>query len=190
MTFRAGFHRFGRQTMRRCLVREEGAALIEFALVLPILLILFLGMVEFGEAFSVSRKIDTVAATTADFVSQLDTLTNTDYDDIVLVANELIKPYSNAPMSLVITSVVADENNNTTVAWSCATGGATARSVDSPVSLGAGLTEAGSSLILVEAAYKFTPTVGLYLLGTHDLKASAFFRPRLRVTVPKADGAC
>lgn len=188
MVFRT---RYRRLTRCRFLAHENGTALIEFALVFPILVVLFLGMVEFGEAFSVSRKVDTVAATTADLVSQVETLTSADYSDIVLVANELIKPYSNAPMSLVISSVVADDaNNERTVAWSCATGGGTARAVDSVVKdLAAGLTEAGSSLILVEASYQFTPVVGLYLLGTHDLKSSAFFRPRLTSSIPN-DGAC
>jgi Flp pilus assembly protein TadG len=177
--------------LRRCLAHEDGVALIEFALVFPVLVALFLGLVEFGEAFSVSRKVDNVAATTADLVSQLETLTDADFNDIVKVADELIKPYSSAPMAMVVSSVVADENNNTKVAWSCTTGGATARAVDSPVTLANdGLTEPGSSLILVEASYQFTPTVGLYLLGTHDLKASAFFRPRLMKTIPIAAGAC
>ncbi len=189
MVLRSRYPRLGRLMVRRCLAGEDGIALIEFALVFPILVVLFLGLVEFGEAFSVSRKVDTVAATTADLVSQLDTLTSTDYNDIVLVANELIKPYSNTPMSLVITSVVADDANKTTVAWSCATGGGTARAVDSTVNLAAGLTEPGSSLILVEANYQFTPVVGLYLLGTHDLKSSAFFRPRLTTSIPN-NGGC
>ncbi len=187
MVFRT---RYRRLTRCRFLARENGTALIEFALVFPILVVLFLGLVEFGEAFSVSRKVDSVAATTADLVSQVETLTSADYSDIVLVANELIKPYSNAPMSLVISSVVADDANERTVAWSCATGGGTARTVDSVVKdLAAGLTEPGSSLILVEASYQFTPVVGLYLLGTHDLKSSAFFRPRLTSSIPN-DGAC
>src|SRR5215212_4022491 len=34
------------------LVREEGVALIEFALVLPILLLLVLGIIDFGQAFN------------------------------------------------------------------------------------------------------------------------------------------
>ena len=180
-----------RATMRRFRRCEDGLAMIEFALVFPILIALFLGMVEFGEAFSVNRKIESVAATAADLVSQLQSLTDAGFDDIVLVGNELIKPYRSAPMALVVTSVVADKDNKTTVAWSCPSGGATARTVGSAVTtLAAGLTEPGSSLILVEASYQFTPTVGLYLLGTHNLTGSAFFRPRMTKSIPKAQGAC
>src|SRR5262249_20721618 len=154
---------FGRRRMpksiwlgfRRCLARRRfvkaarGVALIEFALVLPILIILFLGVVEFSEAFTILRKLSTSASTVSDLVSHHPTVTTADLDDIKLVANEIMQPYSSTPLSLVIVSVVADQDNATTVAWSYPSNAhATGAAYNLPQS---GLTEPNSSIIVVEA---------------------------------------
>ena len=158
---------------------ERGIAMIEFALVLPVLVVLFLGLVEFGEAYSTSRKITFAASSVSDLVSQARSVTNADLTDIALVADELIKPYRTDNFGVVITSVVADNENNTTVGWSFARGtGATAKTEGAAVTLPAGLTEPGSSIIMVETFYDFTPSVGLFLIGSRTLTGKAYYRPR------------
>ncbi|MEJ2125435.1 MAG: pilus assembly protein [Alphaproteobacteria bacterium] len=158
---------------------ERGLAMIEFALVLPVLVMLFLGLVEFGEAYSASRKVTFAASTVSDLVAQMRSVTDTDLTDIALVADELIKPYRTSNFGVVITSVVADSENNTTVGWSFARGsGATAKTDGALVTLPAGLTEPGSSIIMVETFYEFTPSVGLFLLDTRTLTGKAYYRPR------------
>ncbi len=55
----------------RCLVRSErGQALVEFALVLPILLILLLGTVEFGRILEVQHAITGLSRETANVASR------------------------------------------------------------------------------------------------------------------------
>lgn len=158
---------------------ERGLAMIEFALVLPVLVVLFLGLVEFGEAYSANRKISFAASSVSDLVSQVRSVTDADLTDIALVADELIKPYRTENFGVVITSVEADGDNTTTVGWSFARGtGATAKTEGAPVTLPAGLTEPGASIILVETFYEFTPSVGLFLLGTRTLTGHAYYRPR------------
>lgn len=174
-------------TARRLWRDEGGTALVEFTLVFPVLIALFLGLVEFGEVFSVNRKVTNAAATVSDLVSQVPSVTDADLADISAVATELLKPYPSASFGMVISSIVANsENSAATVAWSYSTGtGVTARTQGTAYTLPAGLTEPGSSVIMVETFYNFTPTVGLYLTGTHKLQAQAYFRPRLTRVVAK-----
>lgn len=160
---------------------ERGLALIEFALIFPVMLFLFLGLVEFGEAFSLNRKIENAASTVSDLVSQESKVTCAQLADIATIANEIIKPYRPAPFSLRISSIVADENNNLEVAWTYPTGGGSP-SFDFP----AGLTEPGSSLIVAETAYEFTPTIG-YFIGSITLNGKGYFRPRLTRIVEGSD---
>src|ERR671927_118995 len=47
-----GMQRRIRGARRRLNARERGAALIEFVLVLPLVLLLLFGMIDFGKAFS------------------------------------------------------------------------------------------------------------------------------------------
>lgn len=181
-----------RQTLRkaafvRSLARglhrdQNGAVLVEFAIILPILVVLFLGLAEFTEAFSVNRKLAGTAGALADLVAQEPSVNDAYLADISSLGQELMKPHNTAPLQLVIVSVVADANNNTTVDWSYpssayAKGAAYALPDDT-------LTTPNSSLIIAEASYNFTPTIG-HFLGTFEMSESAYFRPRLAQKVTK-----
>jgi Flp pilus assembly protein TadG len=165
---------------------EEGMALVEFSLVFPILLILFVGTVEFSEGFAVNRKLTNAASTVSDLVAQVPQVSDADLSDIAEVAETLMQPYQAANLGLVVTSVEADADNNTTVGWSYAHGsGATARTGGTPLVLPAGLTEPNSSVIVAETSYQFTPTVAYFLTGDITLTGRAYFRPRVSRVVEK-----
>lgn len=175
---------------RRSLAHEDrGVTLIEFALVLPLMLLLFVGMVEFGEAFTLTRKLSTAASTVSDLVSQQTAVTTGDLNDIAQVAVEIIEPYAAGPLDIVIVSVVADAENNTTVAWShpasaYAAGAAYTLPNNSSADPNARMTEPNYSIIVAEAEYAFTPTVGNFL-GTFTITQRAYFRPRFSTAVTK-----
>ena len=83
--------------------------------------------------------------------------------------------------------MVADNNNNGKVAWSYANKG-TGRAVNSNYTVPAGLTEPGSSVIVAEITYTFTPLLGLteiFSPGAFDIKRTFYTRPRRSLTVAK-----
>ena len=175
---RGAVRRFGRS--------QQGATLIEFALVLPIMIMLFIAVVEFGEAFSVSRKISNAASTVSDLISQENTVTNAKLQDIAIVASEIVKPYRTAPFSLRVISIIANDTNTAaTVAWTYPAGSPAVGSVF-PLPGGQRMTEPNSSLIVAETSYAFTPSMG-YFVGDITLNGVAYFRPRLARTVAKTD---
>jgi Flp pilus assembly protein TadG len=63
-------------------LQQSGQALIEAALIFPILLGLFLGVSEFSEAFTVSRRLQAAAHTTADLVARMQSVAAKDVDGI------------------------------------------------------------------------------------------------------------
>ncbi|MBX2806363.1 MAG: pilus assembly protein [Hyphomicrobiales bacterium] len=155
--------------------REDGAVLVEFAIILPILAVLFLGLAEFTEAFSINRKLAGAAGAVADLVAQEPVVNDAFLGDTDSLAEELIKPHSATPFQLVVVSVVADASNNTTVDWSYPAGSYAAGAAYT-LPDGA-LTSPNSSIIIAETTYSFTPTVG-HFLGTFEMNEAAFFRPR------------
>jgi Flp pilus assembly protein TadG len=168
--------------------RQEGTSLIEFALVFPILVMMFLGLVEFGEAFAVDRKLTNAASAVSDLVAQTSAVTGADLDDLARAAEEIVKPYASAQLRIVVTSVETDRDGASTVGWSYAHGsGATTRQSGSSFTLPQGLAEPNSSVIVTETSYSFAPSVGLFLTGTINLSGEAFFRPRLSSTVALDD---
>ena len=164
---------------------RRGVSTLEFALTLPVLLLIFLGMIEFGEVFTVDRRITIVANTTADLVARVKTVSNDELDDIGEAVDEIVRPYATNALGIVVTSVVTDENNNASVAWSWSDG-ATARTPGSAFTLPeATLTEPETSIIVAEVTYDFTPSVGLFLTGGTELEAAAYYRPRLADAIAK-----
>jgi Flp pilus assembly protein TadG len=178
---RTGLLRFTARRFRR---REDGAVLVEFAIILPILAVLFLGLAEFTEAFSVNRKLAGAAGAVADLVAQEASVNNDFLADTDSLAQELMKPHNTAPFQLVVVSIVADADNTTTVDWSYPSG-AYAKGAGYALPDGA-MTSPNSSMIVAEARYNFTPTVGQFL-GTFEMSETAYFRPRLAQKVMKTN---
>jgi hypothetical protein len=171
----------------RDLTRDQaGNILIEAALVFPILVGLFLGVSEFSEAFTVSRRLDAAAYTAADLVARSTGVTAADLTGVKAMVDETVKPFPLATLGLIITSVVADEDNGTTVAWSEALGaGVSPYGKGAAISLPAGLTLPKGSVVLAEAKYQFKSTLSTLLVGSVPLQAQAYQVPRYSGQVVK-----
>jgi len=153
--------------------------LVEAALVFPLLISVFLGVSEFSQAFTVKRRLEAAANTAADLVARTQSVATADLTGIKAMIDEMLKPYPTTTLGLTISSVVADQDNATRVAWSYAQGsGATARSPGDPVSLPSGVTEANSSVVFAEVNYTFRSTLGQMIVGDVSFGAQAYLRPR------------
>jgi Flp pilus assembly protein TadG len=172
---------------------RRGVGAVEFAMIVPILVLLYVGIVEVGNALTIYRRTSTVSATAADLTAQTKTVSTGELNDIISASSSIIAPYSPDPLRLVISSVVADQNNNGKVAWSYANKGAT-RAVNSTYNVPSGLTEAGSSVIVAELTYDFKPLLGLsgiFSPGEFQMKRTFYARPRKSLTVKKCEpGNC
>jgi hypothetical protein len=100
-------------------------------------------------------------------------------------------PYPTTPLKIVLTSVVADQNNIGKVTWSYATNGGTPRACGSTYSVPAGLTQANSSVIVAEVTYAFKPMTNLTVFGApvaYNMNRVFYSRPRKSLEVKKTDG--
>jgi len=165
---------------------QSGNALIEAALVFPILIGLFLGVSEFSEAFTAARRVAAAAHTAADLVARSTSVTAADLSGIKAMVDETIKPFPSAGLGLVITSVVADKDNATTVAWSEASGkGVSAYGTGAAIGVPAGLTFPNGALVLAEIKYPFQSTLSTLIVGSVPLQAKAYQVPRYSNQVVK-----
>jgi len=168
----------------------RGMSAVEFALIVPVLILLYVGVAEMGNALTIYRRTSTVAATAADLTAQVKTIKGSDIKDIFAASTGILDPYPTTPLRIVLSSVVADNNNNGKVAWSCANKGS-GRAVNSAYTVPPGLTEAGTSVIVAEITYSFTPLLNLTSIfspGAFDMKRTFYARPRRSATVAKTDG--
>jgi Flp pilus assembly protein TadG len=171
---------------RRFGADAEAAALIEFAMLLPLMLTLYLGGVEVSQAVSADRKVTLVSRTVADLVSQSASVSNADMSNILAAGTAVSAPYNGAVLKIIVSSVNIDASNKATILWSDTLNG-TARTVGSTVtsSLPAALNVANTTLIWAEVSYAYKPVIGYVVTGTLTLHDQMFMRPRLSTSVQR-----
>ena len=177
----------------KCMVRDRrGVSAVEFAIIAPVMILLYVGIVEVGHLLTVYRRTSQVASTAADLTAQAKTVTKSDIEDIEAAASSILTPYSTNPLKIVLSSVVADANNDGKIAWSCANRGG-GRAEDSAFPVPPGLTEPDSSVIVAEITYSYEPLLGLTSIfspGSVDMKRTFYTRPRRSLEVEKTDQGC
>ena len=155
-----------------------------FELVFPVMLTMYFATIEITDKTVVSRRVISVAQTCADLVAQVPTVSDSDLTNIYNASTAILSPYSTSGIKITVTSVVADSNNVGKVAWSSTYNG-TVKTTNSTVTLPAGLTTAGSSVIMVEVSYTYMPPIGKFLTGNSTVTDTAYLRPRRSTTVTK-----
>ena len=173
-----------RRPLRRLLRDERGVSAVEFAMLLPLMITLYLGGVEVSQAIAVDRKVTLVARSLGDLVAQSTAVTNADMTNILNAATSVVQPFPDTTLQVTVSSVTIDATNVAKVAWSDTKNG-TARSVGQTVTLPAALNVANTSLIWAESQYAYTPTIGYVITGTMTLKDQIYMRPRLSDSVTR-----
>ena len=83
-------------------VRDRRANVaIEFAFIVPLMLTMFFGMVEFSSGIAVNRKVTLAARNMSDLVSQSSTVTDTDLANFTTTAKAIMTPFGSSPSELV-----------------------------------------------------------------------------------------
>ncbi len=171
--------------LHRFVRHAGGLAAVEFALIVPVLITLYFGTLETTNALTASRRVTNVAETAADLVAQATSVSTADLNDIFAASTAILTPFNAQSVQIVISSVVADTNNKTTIAWSAAYGGATARATNSAFTLPAGLTTPNTSVVMAEVTYTYTSPLGTFITGPLTMSEIAYLRPRRSITVAK-----
>jgi Flp pilus assembly protein TadG len=163
----------------------EAVAAVEFALILPLLLTLYLGTVEGAQLYAADRKVATVAGTVADLVSRAKlVVTEAQVDDYFVAATNIMKPSAIDTLGQIVSVISIDEDGVATVQWSEAYGAAEAYEEDAEYSLDpdseiSQLAQNSEGLLVVgEATYPYVPLTGFGLTSTVNLRHVEFFLPR------------
>lgn len=178
-----------RHWWRRFVRDERGVSAVEFALVLPVMLLLFFGSTELGDALAIDRKVGHITSTLTDLVTQSKSITDTDMANIFNIAKSIMTPYSDSLLKMKVSGVWIDSSKNATVSWSYAKND-TALTKGATVTLPSAQVQASTFLVMTEAHYPYTPTVGYVMTGTYDLTDKFYLRPRLSDKVCQNTTSC
>ena len=139
-------------------VRDKGGVgAIEFAILVPVLLLLYLGALQTTLALSVAQRTSRAAGTVADIVTQQSTVSKSILSTMPSVANAIFAPYITTGMTLKITGIQIDASSKATVLWSWEQDGTTAYAAGSAVTgVPTDLNKASSFLVRTELAVPYT----------------------------------
>jgi Flp pilus assembly protein TadG len=159
---------------------QRGVSAIEFAMLLPLMITLYLGAVEISEGVAAHRKVTLTARTVADLASQVRNIAPAEMTDVMDAASAVATGVRDISTKLKVTisEVKIDANGVATIVWSDTRNG-TARAVGSTVTLPAALNVPSTYLIWSEVSYNYVPTIGYVVTGSLNLSDDIYMRPRL-----------
>ena len=183
--------------LRRFWNDGRGVSAVEFALIVPVLVTLYFGAVEVGQALIIDRKVTHATSTIADLVTQANSVSQTDMDNIMLAVEAVMLPYNSIHMRARISFITIDSSGVARVTWNsisnfdaptacaspCKEPKLTQLAANTVVTLPTGVNQNSTYLVSAEVHYYFTPQVGYLLAGTIDLKDTLYLRPRLNATI-------
>ena len=99
---------------------KDGAAAVEFALVVPIMLTLYFGTMEFSQAIEVNKKAGRASSLVADLVAQQAVISQSEIIAIAKIAAATLQPYNrDEPIVEVVGIQITDTATpKALVAWS------------------------------------------------------------------------
>lgn len=132
---------------------RSGIGAIEFAILVPVLLMLYLGALQTTVALSVAQRATRAAGTVADLITQQASVSKSTLSAMPSVATAIFVPYTITGMTLKITGITIDASNNATVTWSWAQDGTTPYATGSAVTtVPTDMNKASSFLVRAELA--------------------------------------
>ena len=174
---------------------SAGVAAVEFAYILPVLLMMTFGVIEATRAVIMHKRFQRATALIGDLISREETLGtnaatgNAALAGIMKAAEHTMAPYSYASLKIGVSAISANANTGaTTVAWSypyhsypvTACGGAK----NIPGNEDHTMIANGNTAILVESQYTYTPLLSNLVPG---FKTSVNWTDRI-ANAPR--GAC
>jgi Flp pilus assembly protein TadG len=156
----------------------RGVAAVEFAITVPVLLLVYLGGFELSQAMATYRKVSDTTVELANVAAQYTTIGSTDATSIFSATSQIMSPFSTQNLSTVLTVVQTDSNSVATVYWSKTSTGAPGLPTGQVVTLPTGMASQSSCYVLVQATYQYNPTIGSAFVGSIPMSDQIYMQPR------------
>jgi len=178
---------------RRMGQQDNGTAAIEFAILLPVMVLMLVGLFEVSNFIFCNNKMNRTAQEISNIATRGDT-TKPQMDSLLQAAVYVAQPFNFTQSGNVIVTSVSHQNPDPTkpsqVMWQDSYPGGVGASRINPASLPGGLVlEVNQTVIFTEVFFKYTPSFPSYgLIATANTNvyalAAAFPRQGTMTTLP------
>jgi hypothetical protein len=183
----AAWLRRGRASALSFLRDATAMAAIEMAFVFPVMVILYVGLVDVTNLVSINRRVTLTASTLADLVTQVDgSTTMAEIDGIFESARSIFEPH---PVDGISLSLFAFRLNGGTpqLRWKH-TNGADCGATPSGGEEMEGLMEDGNDIVVARVCYDHAAIIGAFLgTGDFEIDDELMLRPRQANTLLCSD---
>src|SRR5882724_11091549 len=97
---------------------QRGVSAVEFAMLLPLMITLYLGTVEVSQGIGIDRKVTLTTRTVADLASQVSSINNADMTNLLNASAAVIAPYDASKLKVTVSEVKIDNTGVAKIVWS------------------------------------------------------------------------
>ena len=182
----------GNALCRRFLASQRGVAALEFAFIMPVLLILFLSSFDVGNAIVVYLKVRSATYQLAAITNQYGTgstsqISTSTMSAITSATSAVMAPFSTSAAVVTISQIKATSNTAATVSWSYSVNGTklsgSYTGLPSNIAKNSCNNKYPCYFILSSVQYPYTPLFGHYMTGSLTLSDTLLVTPRVSTCV-------
>lgn len=166
---------------------ESGVAAVELAIILPAILVLFLGIIEMSNYILVNQRAEKMAHTIADLITQEETITNSQITQYINAAEDIMQPFPfDTEGKVIISSVHRDPNDDARIFWQRESDGnledadseigETGDAANLPASFDINERE---TAVVAEVFYDYQPLLTNMFTSSHRIYKYSVYKPRL-----------
>lgn len=159
---------------------RRGVAAVEFAIIAPLMIMMYLGLAEFTQVMMAERRTIRTASAIGDMVAQNSEISATGtggVSDVLAIATTLMRPFPTASLKLCVASIVADANGAKKIEWSKNQNDTSCAST-SVSGLSSDLIAANQSVIMSRVTYAYAGTINQALKVNPTFTKTLYLRPR------------
>jgi Flp pilus assembly protein TadG len=185
--------------LKRLKADARGVSAIEFALIAPVMILLYCGMAELSSGIMAARKSGHATSTVGDLVAQATQVSASDMFNLFMAASDVIVPFpaQNSTGGYILltraSSLSVRNDGSVQVDWSCTPDNPAQSSQLPPLAANTKMTgvpvnllntsNPGDSVIETDGVYQFTPPSNWIFPTGLKFQNTYYFKPRRSVSV-------
>lgn len=169
---------------RRWQVEEKAVALVETAILFPVMISMLMAVYDLGQGVAINQKTVAASQIMADLLTRTEDATMNLVDDVIMAGELALEPYDITSFGYDIVSVRFDDDGNPQILWRVTEN---ADPNDDAVASTFGLGDEGEGVVVVTTVYRYVPFFSNFVVNEINMKEVAFLRGRKSITIPCDD---
>jgi Flp pilus assembly protein TadG len=165
--------------LRRFARDRRGMGAVEFALIAPVLIVLYISGSELSMFLTLNRKVQHATSTINDLITQTSSIDPAGIDGVYNAAKSIITPYKLTPLKILTNAVFIDNQGLAKVVWSYSNDKNLIVPKGRPFTVPASFGSLRSKqIVVVTTHYDYVPIIGSSVMSARDIGSTSYLHPR------------